>query len=61
LSAEQVGTQAAAIIIKNIQAGGCVDEYMQDQLIVSHYQYIFIIIYIFGGRIITNTPQKYLI
>lgn len=34
LTAEQVGSQAAAILIKNINAGGCVDEYMQDQLII---------------------------
>jgi len=34
LTAEQVGTQAATILIKNINAGGCVDEYMQDQLII---------------------------
>jgi RNA 3'-terminal phosphate cyclase (ATP) len=31
---EQVGTQAAEELIRNIEHGGCVDEYLQDQLII---------------------------
>lgn len=32
-SAVQIGEEAATEILNNIQAGGCVDEYLQDQLI----------------------------
>lgn len=34
MTAEQVGSEAAEILIRNINGGGCVDEYMQDQLII---------------------------
>uniref|UniRef100_A0A914V9X2 RNA 3'-terminal phosphate cyclase n=1 Tax=Plectus sambesii TaxID=2011161 RepID=A0A914V9X2_9BILA len=33
-TAEELGEEAAKSLIKNIQAGGCVDEHLQDQLII---------------------------
>lgn len=32
-SAKQIGEEAAQELINNVKAGGCVDEYLQDQLI----------------------------
>src|SRR5205823_1123940 len=34
LPAETVATRAAEQLLANVEAGGCVDEYMQDQLIL---------------------------
>ncbi|KAM4641364.1 RNA 3'-terminal phosphate cyclase isoform 1-T2 [Discoglossus pictus] len=32
--ADRVGTEAAEILLRNLRHGGCVDEYLQDQLII---------------------------
>eukprot|EP00118_Oscarella_pearsei_P007674 m.38224 g.38224 ORF g.38224 m.38224 type:complete len:360 (+) comp32539_c0_seq5:24-1103(+) len=34
VSAEEVGSKAADMLMQNLDSGGCVDEYLQDQLIV---------------------------
>ncbi|XP_075038638.1 RNA 3'-terminal phosphate cyclase [Mixophyes fleayi] len=34
VSADRVGAEAAEILLRNLRHGGCVDEYLQDQLIV---------------------------
>ena len=33
-SAEKVGIEAAEMLVNNLKDGGCVDEYLQDQLIL---------------------------
>ncbi|CAH2311602.1 RNA 3 -terminal phosphate cyclase isoform X1 [Pelobates cultripes] len=34
VSADRVGAEAAEILLRNLHHGGCVDEYLQDQLII---------------------------
>ncbi|KAG8436613.1 hypothetical protein GDO86_007644 [Hymenochirus boettgeri] len=34
VTADQVGNEAAEILLRNLRHGGCVDEYLQDQLII---------------------------
>lgn len=34
VTADKVGTEAAEMLLRNLKYGGCVDEYLQDQLII---------------------------
>jgi RNA 3'-terminal phosphate cyclase len=40
VSAEEVGQQAANELVHNLEHGGCVDDYLQDQVI--HLSFFFV-------------------
>ena len=39
--AENVGKEAAQMLLNNLEHGGCVDEYLQDQVIKDQLVYSF--------------------